>query len=182
MSLLDVLLAVILVSTVISGFLSGFARGVVGFAATIAGMIAGFWFYRVPARFLETWIHSPGAANFIGFFVILIAFIVAGSLVGHLLARLLKWIGLSPLDRILGACFGLVRGGLIFVAFVAVLMAFLPRPLPNWMADSAVLPYAIDASDMCASLAPKDLKDAFQEGVREVHDLWERRGKKTGHV
>jgi uncharacterized membrane protein required for colicin V production len=80
---------------------------------------------------------------------------------------------------LLGGAFGVVRGGLMAVAFVAVLMAFTAKPLPNWMVDSKLLPYAVDASDMCASLAPQALKEAFEDGLREVRKAWDEQLKKN---
>jgi hypothetical protein len=64
------------------------------------------------------------------------------------------------------------------IAFVAVLMAFTPKPLPNWMYDSEVLPYAIDASNMCAALAPNAIKDAFRESLLDIRKAWDEQLKK----
>jgi uncharacterized membrane protein required for colicin V production len=72
----------------------------------------------------------------------------------------------------LGAGFGLVRGALAAAACVAVLMAFTPRPVPNWMTGSMLLPYALEASDWCASLAPFEVKDAFSASLGEIRDVW----------
>jgi uncharacterized membrane protein required for colicin V production len=79
---------------------------------------------------------------------------------------------LSFIDRFLGGVFGFVRGALICVAFVAVLLAFAPRPMPNWMVGSKLLPYAVDASNVVASLAPGVVKDAFRTSTAEIRDLW----------
>src|SRR6185295_15757515 len=87
-------------------------------------------------------------------------------------SKLFKWTGLSWLDRFMGAVFGLVRGALISVALIAVLMAFTPKPPPNWMVESKLLPYAIDASGVLAGLAPNAIKDAFRESMREVRKVW----------
>ncbi len=103
---------------------------------------------------------------------------LVGALIGKLLSKLFKWTGLSWLDRLLGGAFGFVRGSLIAIAFVAVLLAFTPKPLPNWMVDSKMLPYAIDASDMCAALAPRAIKDAFRESMREIAETWDDQLKK----
>jgi uncharacterized membrane protein required for colicin V production len=78
----------------------------------------------------------------------------------------------------MGAGFGLVRGGLISVAFVAALMAFTPKPTPNWMVDSVLLPYAVDASDLCAGLAPNALKQAFRDSLSEIRKDWDDQVKK----
>jgi len=95
-----------------------------------------------------------------------------------MLAKLFRWTGLSWLDRLLGGAFGFVRGGVIAIAFVAVLLAFTSKPLPSWMVDSKVLPYAIDASDMCAALAPGAIKDGFRESMAEIRKLWDEQLKK----
>jgi len=90
-----------------------------------------------------------------------------------------KWTGLSWLNRLLGAAFGFARGALIGVAFVAALLAFAPKPIPNWMVTSRLLPYAIDASDICASIAPAAVKDAIRAGMQEIRKDWEDQLKKA---
>jgi hypothetical protein len=47
------------------------------------------------------------------------------------------------------------------------------------MVNSVLLPYAIDASDICASIAPAPLKDAFREGMQEIQKDWEEELKKA---
>jgi len=178
-SLLDLLLALIVVSSVIAGFAGGFARVGIGFCATIVGMVFGFWFYEGPAAWIHKYIYSVTVSNVLGFLVVFWAVLLVGALVAKLVARLFKWTGLSWLNRLLGAAFGFVRGALIGVAFVAILLAFAPKPLPNWIVTSRLLPYAIDASDMCASIAPQALKDAFRNGMEEIRKDWEEELKKA---
>jgi membrane protein required for colicin V production len=176
--LLDMLLVIIVGASVATGFMAGFARVGIGFIATVAGLVCGFWFYGIPAAWLHQHLKSAAASNLIGFFVVFFGFVFAGALFGKLLSKLFRWTGLSWLDRLLGGGFGLVRGSLIAVAFVSVLLAFTPRPLPGWMVDSTVLPYAIDASDLCAALAPRALKEAFRESMRDVRKAWDEEMKK----
>ena len=172
MSLLDILLAVIVGASVLAGFRAGLARASVGFAAAIAAVIFGFWFYGIPAAWFRERLDSDTAANLFGFFAVFAATLVAGGLLGQLLSKVFKWTGLSWLDRILGAGFGLVRGALVVVAFVAILMAFIPKPIPNWMTGSAMLPYALEASDWCAAVAPYEVKQAFATSLREIRQIW----------
>jgi membrane protein required for colicin V production len=178
-SLLDLLLGLIILSSIIAGFSAGFARVGIGFCATIAGIIFGFWYYETPAAWIHKTVSSQTVSNVAGFLVILWAVLLVGALVAKVVASLFKMTGLSWLNRLLGAAFGFVRGALIGVAFVAVLLAFAPKPLPNWMVNSVLLPYAIDASDICASIAPAALKDAFREGMQEVRKDWEEELKKA---
>jgi membrane protein required for colicin V production len=162
MNLLDIILILIVGGSVAAGFMAGFARAAIGFLAVIVGIGIGFWFYGIPAAWLHSFIQNETIANVLGF--ILVFF---------------KWTGLSGLDRILGAGFGLVRGTLAAVAFIAVLMAFTPKPPPNWMVGSTVLPYAIDASNLCAALAPNAMKEAFATMMAEVRQSWDEQVKKA---
>jgi membrane protein required for colicin V production len=177
-NLLDLLLVIIVGASVATGLMAGFARVGIGFIATVTGLVCGFWFYGIPAAWLHEHLKSAAAANLIGFFLVFFGFVMAGALFGKLLSKLFRWTGLSWLDRLLGGGFGLVRGSLIAIVFISVLLAFTPRPLPAWMVDSKVLPYAIDASNLCAQLAPNALKDAFRESMRDIRKVWDEQMKK----
>jgi len=61
---------------------------------------------------------------FVGIFVLTLA---VTTLLGLLLSRILKKVGLAGLDRVLGALFGVARGLLIFVAF-GLLAGLSPLP------------------------------------------------------
>jgi membrane protein required for colicin V production len=172
-SLLDLIVLLFIAASVVGGFVAGFARSGIGFLAAVFGVLCGFWFYGIPAATVHKYVHSVTASNLIGFFVVFFGLIFVGALIGKLLSKLFKWTGLSWLDRLMGAAFGLVRGALAAVAFIAVLLAFTPKPTPNWMVNSTVLPYAIDASNMLAALAPNLIKEAFRDSVREIRKIWD---------
>jgi membrane protein required for colicin V production len=172
MNLLDLLLIVIVGSSLIAGFAAGFARAGIGFFAAIGGMLCAFWFYGMPAAKIHQYISSTMVSNLLGFLLVFLLCLTLGALVAKIFSKLFKWTGLSWLDHLLGAGFGFIRGTLVAVAFVAVLMAFTPTPPPNWMVGSAVLPYAIDASNMVAAMAPRALKDAFHESMFEIETAW----------
>jgi membrane protein required for colicin V production len=178
-SLLDLVLIAIVGGSVVFGFLAGFARAGLGFLAAITGVLFGFWFYGIPAAWIHKFVSSVAFSNLLGFLVVFFACTLLGGLIGKLLSKLFKWTGLSWLDRMMGAGFGLVRGGLIAVAFVSVLMAFTPRPVPAWMTGSALLPYAIDGSNIIASLAPRVLKDPVRETIREIRQAWDDQVRKS---
>ena len=178
MNLLDILLVILIAGSVAAGFVAGFARVGIGFLATVAGLIFGFWFYGIPAASIHKYMSSETLSNIFAFLLIFLGCIAVGGLIAKLLSSVFKWTGLTWLDRLFGGAFGVIRGALIAIAFVAVLMAFTTKPLPNWMVDSKLLPYAVDASDVCASLAPQALKDAFEDGLREIRRDWNELKKK----
>ena len=160
----------------IPGWVCARRRGIPGRSHRV---LFGFWFYGIPAAWIHKFVSSVAFSNLVGFLVVFFACALMGGLIGKLLSKLFKWTGLSWLDRLMGAGFGLVRGGLIAVAFVSVLMAFTPRPVPAWMTGSFLLPYAIDTSNVLASLAPRALKDPVRESVREIRQAWDDQVRKS---
>ncbi len=172
MSLLDLLVVIVVGSSVAAGLVAGFARVGIGFLAAILGVLFGFWFYGIPAGWVHRYLHSVAASNLIGFLLVFWAILAIGALLAKVTSKLFKWTGLSWLDRLLGGAFGLVRGALIAVIMIAVLLAFTPKPMPNWMVKSQALPYAMEASNAIASLAPNNIKSAFRESMLELRRLW----------
>ena len=179
MSLLDLLFVLIVASSAAAGFAAGFARVGIGFFAAILGVVFGFWFYGIPAGWVHQYLKSVTVSDLIGFLLVFWAFLVAGALLAKLISKLFKWTGLSWLDRLLGGAFGLVRGALIAVAIIAVLLAFTPKPMPNWMVKSQLLPYAMEASDAVSRLAPNAIKTAFRESMYELRRLWDEQLQKS---
>lgn len=174
MNLLDLILAGIVAGSVASGMLSGLARAGIGFLTTILAVLLGFWFYGVPAVWIESLLGVPTAvAGMGGFLAVFLTVSFAGAGVAMMIAKLFQWTGMAWIDKALGAGFGLVRGGLMAVAFVAALMAFTPRPTPNWMVGSQLLPYAVDASNQVAAMAPLGLKNMVMDGLAGIKDAWQ---------
>jgi membrane protein required for colicin V production len=135
---IDILLLLVIVFSVLSGLTAGFARVGVGFIATLLGIFFGFWCYGIVAAYVLDYVSSRAVANLIGFFTIFVIISLLGAIVGRILAKFFKWVGLSWFDRLLGGAFGVVRGVIIAVALVTVLMAFAPSPPPRSVTDSAI--------------------------------------------
>ncbi len=173
MNLLDFILIVLVGYSVVGGFLAGFARVGIGFAATIVAILCGFWFYGVPGRFLEEYVHSPAAANLLGFLVVFTLIVLAGGVLARILSAVFKWSGLSWLDRLLGGAFGFVRGVVLALAIVTVITAFAPNPPPRFIVDSKLMPYTTSAGNILAALAPRELKDNYHESVAKLEQMWD---------
>lgn len=174
MNLLDFLLILIVGYSVVAGFIAGFARVGVGFAATLLGILCGFWFYGLPASFIDEYVRSHAASNLLGFFVVFSIVIIAGGLLGRALSRAFKWAGLGWLDRFLGAGFGFLRGVVLALAIVTVVTAFAPNPPPRFIVNSRVMPYASVAGRVFAALAPYELKTSYNQSLAELTRLWNR--------
>jgi hypothetical protein len=79
---LDIFLAIIIVVSAVTGLRAGFTRVVIGLTATVVGLLAGFWCYRLVGAELHHWISSVKAADIVGFFLIFCGVAIAGVAVG----------------------------------------------------------------------------------------------------
>jgi membrane protein required for colicin V production len=169
---IDLLLLIVIGVSVLTGFAAGFARVGVGFVAMIVGLFAGFWFYGVAGAYFLDYVSSRSIANLIGFVIIFAGVLIIGAIVGRILAKFFKWVGLSWLDRLLGGAFGLVRGFVIAAGMVTVLVAFAPSPPPRSVVDSKFMPYVINVSNVFAALTPHEIKDAFYAAKDKMKTAW----------
>jgi membrane protein required for colicin V production len=179
MNWLDIVLLLILAASVISSFRKGLTREVIGVAAVVLALLLGTWFYGAAAAILAPYTSSRWVANFGGFALVFIGVMLLGGLASALAGKMLKVSGLSLMDRLLGAGFGLVRGLLVSVALVMAVMAFTPGgKAPRSVAGSHLAPYVVDAARACAAIAPYELKEGFRKTYRDVQGVWAETMKK----
>jgi membrane protein required for colicin V production len=169
---LDVVLGLIILASVATGFMRGFVRLGIGFAAVVTGFLLASWGYGMAGAWLVPYVSKKAIADLIGFLLVFIAVLIAGALIGNLFARMLKLTGLSWLDRLLGAAFGVVRGLLICVVMVLLMTAFSPNSPPRSVVESEFSPYVIGAAGVLAAATPHDLKDSFHRRYEEVKQIW----------
>jgi membrane protein required for colicin V production len=165
MNWLDYVLIAILGYSVVQSFRRGFSREIIGLVAAIAALVMGMWFYADAGALLKHWITSDRARNLAGFLLVVFAVLLAGSVVGAIVRRFVSAVGLSFFDRLLGACFGLIRGALIAIALLTAYMAFGPgsdtKTAPFAVVHSQIAPYLLKASSVFVDAAPTELKRNF---------------------
>ena len=173
MNWLDVVLAVILLASGVAGLRRGFSRQIIGLVSVFLALFLGIWFYGTAGSFLLPYASSRTIANAGGFVLVFCGVLLLGSLVSYAAGRFLKVTGLSPVDHLLGAGFGLLRGMLFAVAIVMAVMAFsrAERP-PDAIVKSRIAPYVVDAARVFASVAPYDLKEGFRKTYAQVKSAW----------
>lgn len=135
MVMLDwIFLAVLLVS-----LLLGALRGLVYEAMSLAAWVAAFWLAQWFAPDAAQRLPMGGASEPIryaaGFVVVFIAAVFAGGLLAWLTRKLVEALGLRPVDRMLGAAFGLLRGVVLLLA-VAVVANFTMLKTSEWWQSS----------------------------------------------
>lgn len=115
------LLGVLLVSMVV-----GVWRGLVYEVLSLAGWLAAFVLAQWLAADVVDWLPFVKAAAAqvqyaVAFVVVFVVALFAAGLLSWLISKLVETVGLRPVDRALGAVFGLARGVVLLLALTVVL-------------------------------------------------------------
>ncbi|HXE11451.1 MAG TPA: CvpA family protein [Bryobacteraceae bacterium] len=172
MNWFDICLLGIIVLSFLSGLRTGFTRVVFHLIATCGGLLLALWCYGIAADSLAGFIHQPLTAKIAGFCLIFFGVMIVGSLVGWLIARFFQGIGLAWLDHLLGGVAGLIRGAFLVAVSVAMVLAFLPAPAPEFVNESKILPYATSVSGAIIEMAPLSIRDGFRQQLDKLKQLW----------
>src|SRR6185369_13089416 len=129
----------IFLSVLGASFLLGVWRGLVYEVLSVMSWIAAFvvaqWLAPDAAALLPVQ-RAPEAGRYaVGFVVVFIAVVFAGALLAWITKKLVQSVGLRPVDRTLGAAFGLVRGAVLVLA-VAVVVNMSPARRAQWWTES----------------------------------------------
>jgi membrane protein required for colicin V production len=168
----DILMLVVIFASVASGLKAGFARVTIGLISAIVGLLFALWFYKIPSAAIRPYLSSDTVASILGFVIVFGVVVAVGALAALILASIFKWIGLSWVDHLLGGAVGLLRGALVVAALVTAVVAFAPSPTPTFLNESSMLPYAESVASAIAAMAPKDLKDAFDQQLDNIKQFW----------
>lgn len=180
MNWLDYFLLAILLASSLMSARKGFSREIIGLAAALCALVLGMWFYGLAGSFLMPYVSSARVANLIGFLLVVFAVLILGWMLGWVVNRFLRTVGLSFFDRLLGAAFGFVRGLLIAIALLTAYMAFGTdidsKTVSASVLNSRIAPYVLDASRVFVAIAPMELKAGFLKQYAQVKSLLERNG------
>ncbi|MBV9505074.1 MAG: CvpA family protein [Acidobacteriia bacterium] len=173
MNWLDLVLILILLASILSSFRKGLSREIIGVITVCMAILLGIWFYGSAAGYLQPYLSSQRAANFSGFAVVFCGVLLLGSLFNVVVGRFLRITGLSFLDHLLGAGFGVVRGLLIGVALITGIMAFSQGDRPaESVIHSRMAPYVVGGARVVAAMAPHELKEGFRKSYAKVKSAW----------
>ena len=166
MTLVDWGVVIIMVAAVIAGMAQGFFRSVCSLGGLVLGLAIAAWNYgRLAAIFLPLF-RFAGVANTIAFLLIALLIMALTSVVGNLLAKALKMIGLGWLDSIAGAVFGFFQGVVLVVVFILVIVAFFPQE--QWLADSSLPRMFFGALHVSTHMTPSELSERVRSGLHAV--------------
>ncbi len=135
LSVVDWVLLAALVLSLLVGAWRGLVYEVISLVAWAAAFVLAQWFAPEVAQKLPMSGLAEPARYAAGFVLTFIAAVFVGGLLAALIKKLVSAVGLAPMDRVLGAIFGLVRGVVILLA-VTVVIAMTPMKTSVWWNES----------------------------------------------
>lgn len=148
-----VVVAVVLASAVFAVY-RGFVAESLSIFAWAAAAFATLYFAPSAAPLLSG-AMSPVMAQIVSYVVVFLVVLIPLSFLSARFAENVRSSAVGPLDRSLGAIFGVVRG-LILITLAYILFSLIvpPQKQPEWIAKAGTLPLIEDTSDAILSLIP----------------------------
>ncbi len=168
MTWIDWIIVAVVAGTVLGGLAQGFFRSVFGLLGLLAGVLLGAWNYqRVAARFFYL-VKPKEAAEALGFCLVALVVMAIAFLLGVLLSRTAKQVGLGCLDRLAGAVFGFFQGIVLVTLGIALTLAFFPSA--RLLGESRLPSLLFDACHLSMHVTPDELSKRVREGLKELNE------------
>ncbi len=132
MTALDLVLTGVLVFSLLLGAWRGLVYEVLSVLGWAASFYAAQWFAPQVALLLPLQSASEPVRYAAAFVLVFIAAVFAAGLLTALLKKLVDAIGLRPVDRTLGAAFGVLRGVILLLAATVVIDMTALKSSPWW--------------------------------------------------
>jgi len=159
---LDYMLLVIVGLSAVYSVFRGFVREVL----SLAGWVLSFWaaikFSPQLAEQLVDYITLSGARFVVAFLILFLLILVSSYIVAKMLVKLVRLGGLTGLDRLVGAGFGVLRG--VVIATLLVMFGGL-SPLseePAWQ-QSVMVSYLNKIASWASDNIPEEIAASAQE-------------------
>lgn len=135
-------------------------RGLVYELFSLVGWVAGFFVARLVAPDVAAWLPvgdlDANVRYGLGFVLTFILAVFVWGLVSSLAKKLVELAGLRPVDRTLGAFFGLLRAS-VLVLVASVVVVATPLQTATWWTDSVAAPWLTDAVARILPALPSEL-------------------------
>jgi len=169
----------ILIVTILSyGLIRGIFRGLVRELSSIIGVLGGFYaaytYYPHVAGLFSPWISDAAYLNIVSYMAVFSVVVIFVGILAVVIKYLLNIAYLGWVDRVCGALFGLLKGGLVICVVFIVLTAFLPKGAPV-IKNATLSPHVSMVSEVMAKVISKEMKENFKIKLKEFKKSWQTR-------
>ena len=132
------IIAIIAFSALVS-LVRGFVREALSLVTWVCAFYVASEFIPLLADYF-TRFDDPLVRNGIAIAILFVATLIVGSVINHVIGSLVQRTGLSGTDRVLGVCFGALRGVLIVAAILFFLDSFTQMSQSSDWQQSQLIP------------------------------------------
>lgn len=154
-SFVDLLVVLVILGSAAYATWKGFVSETLSIVAWAAAAFASLYFGSWVGGLMHGLISAPWLAALAGYAAVFIVVFIPLSFASHRVSEGVKHSAVGPLDRVLGATFGVLRGLAILGIAYLVFTAFVPiRSQPAWLAHARTLPLIQTSSEVLLALVP----------------------------
>ena len=162
----DWIIVIVVTLSVRGGLSQGFFRSAFSLGGLILGLAIAEWNYPIVAAPLKPLVHDQEIANIFGFFLIAILVMAVAGVLGALLHKTFKNMGLGCLDRLAGGVFGFFQGVLLVTLAILVTVAFYPQA--HWLVEARLPRHFFAACHLSTHMSPDQLAGRTRNGLRTL--------------
>ncbi|MCP1468616.1 membrane protein required for colicin V production [Sphingobium sp. OAS761] len=146
MNAIDILVLLAIGGCAVLGLMRGFVLETLSLMAWVLAIFAVRLFHASATDLLSAFVGTPGGAAVLALILVFGATFGAGKMLAHAIGRRTRQSVLGPVDRVLGAGFGAVKGligaTILFLAFSLVYDTLYGAGArrPDWLSDARTYP------------------------------------------
>jgi len=153
---LDWIFAAVLLLSMVLGAWRGLVFEVLSLVSWVAAFALAQWLALDAAKSLPMGGSSEMLQYAAGFVLVFIASVMLGGLIAVMVKKLMASVGLRPVDRVLGAMFGVIRGALLLLLATALVSMTALKNGSDWQASSGAR-WSMGVLQAVKPVLPRDL-------------------------
>ena len=138
---IDILIIAVILIALVLGAWRGFIHETLSLLAWVAAFVIARFFAPDVAHWLDQYIESQALILLLSWIIPFLTTLIAFNLLKILLISVITVVGLRPVDRILGAVFGTLKGALLVTAAVLIIQLVLSRSGEAFKTESRLVPH-----------------------------------------
>lgn len=160
MNFVDYTIIGVILTSVIVGICRGFIKEIFSILTWVLAAYLAYSYGVVVGQAFSS-IETVLIKQLIGSGIIFFAVLILGGVCGHLFAKVIKFSGLSVVDKFLGGGLGVVRAGLMILIMVPLLSSTAAQEI--WWQQSSLVPRVQTAANQIVTYVPAKWLNALNE-------------------
>jgi membrane protein required for colicin V production len=120
---IDVAISILLIIGLVRGLVKGFVNELASLLSVILGIIGAYHFAEALKVYLEEWFDwDTEYLQLFAFIIVFVSIIIAVTLVGKAVTKLVSYIALGLVNRLLGGVFGTLKVALVLLVVGVIFM------------------------------------------------------------